>query len=101
MKLLRCVLCGQWIGREEELKGYNQCPNCGKSNVLIELTPQHFYDDDELEALWKLFDDIPINNMDEIEEEYLGFPIGTNRFEIWHWFDRTYSKGVASLINNE
>lgn len=40
-----------------------------------------------LPELWKKFGDIPINNDDEIEEDFLSFPAGTSRFEVWHWFD--------------
>ena len=33
-----------------------------------------------------------------IEVEFQGFPAGTHREEIWHWFDERYSKGVAGLM---
>ena len=33
-----------------------------------------------------------------IEEPFLGFPAGTNREELWHWFDKRHSKGVAYLL---
>lgn len=101
MKIVRCILCGQWIGREDGLNDPQQCPHCGRSNVLMELYSNNILNDDELEVLWKLFDDIPINDRDEIKEQYLDFPTGTNRFDIWHWFDKTHSKGVAYLLNLE
>lgn len=31
------------------------------------------------------------------ERNYFDFPIGTNRFDIWHWFDELYPEGVAKL----
>ena len=40
--------------------------------------------------LWEEFGDIPINDDDEIEEEFLEFEVGTDRFEIWHWFEDTF-----------
>ena len=40
---------------------------------------------------------MPINNDDEIEEDFIDFPAGTYRFEIWRWFDELYSKGVKAL----
>lgn len=37
--------------------------------------------------LWELFAEVPVNNDDEIEEDFLCFEAGTSRFDIWHWFD--------------
>lgn len=55
--------------------------------------------DKRLEALWDQFGDIPMNpDTEQIEEEFLRFPVGTDREEIWHWFDERYSKGVAGLL---
>lgn len=57
--------------------------------------------DEQLEALWDDFGDIPINNDDEINAEFITdgiiWSIGTDRFDIWHWFDKVHSKGVAWL----
>ena len=55
--------------------------------------------DKELEDLWEQFGDIPMNPETEcIEEDFLGFPSGTHREMIWHWFDDRYSKGVHHLM---
>ena len=35
---------------------------------------------------------------EKIEEPFACFPAGTEREEIWHWFDRRHSKGVAYLL---
>lgn len=52
-----------------------------------------------LETLWNQFGDVPMNPETEcIEEEFLGFPAGTHREDIWHWFDERYSKGIAYLL---
>ena len=57
--------------------------------------------DEELEELWTLFSDVPMDPETEcIEEGFLGFDKGTHREEIWHWFDERYSKGVACLMYN-
>lgn len=56
-------------------------------------------DDMLANVLWKAFEDIPMNpETEEIEAEFLGFPAGTHREEIWHWFDKKHSKGVAYLL---
>ena len=55
--------------------------------------------DEELEKLWKRFEDVSMNPETEcIEEPFLGWGAGTHREEIWHWFDQRYSKGVAYLL---
>ena len=41
----------------------------------------------ELQELWDKLGDIPVNNDDEIEEDFLNFPAGTSKFDVWHWFD--------------
>ena len=52
----------------------------------------------DLLALWAEFSDIPINDLDEIEAPFLHFSVGTNRFEVWHWFDERWSGGVYDLL---
>ena len=46
-----------------------------------------------------IFGETPIDNADAILEEFLGFSEGTDRIEIWHWFDENYPEGVAALMN--
>lgn len=98
MIVCRCNSCGKWIGSEEELEDVQRCPVCGKSEGIMDLEAGCSFDDKEIEILWELFGDISTNDMDEIEEEFLGFPAGTDRFEIWHWFDEMYPRGVEGLI---
>lgn len=40
--------------------------------------------------LWDKLGDIPVNEDDEIEEVFEHFEIGTNKFDIWHWFEETF-----------
>lgn len=63
----------------------------------MELDSDSSFTDPDLEQLWDAFGDTPINDLDEIEEPFLDFPAGTYRFDIWHWFDERYSKGVYFL----
>lgn len=52
-----------------------------------------------VESLWKLFEDVPMNPETEcMEESFMGWPAGTHREEIWHWFDEHHSKGVHYLL---
>jgi hypothetical protein len=60
------------------------------------------FTDDELEILWKKFDNVPINCNDEIEIDFIVnndifWLKGTDRFEIWEWFDNNHSDGVFAL----
>ena len=49
--------------------------------------------------MWRQFADVPMNLETEcIEEEFFGWGPGVSREEIWHWFDRRHSKGVAYLL---
>ena len=48
--------------------------------------------------MWERFGDVPIDDADCITEKFFQWPAGTNRFDIWHWFDERYEGGVARLI---
>lgn len=58
--------------------------------------------DAELERFWDEFSDVPMDPETEcMEERFLDFPAGTNREDIWHWFDERYSKGVYYLMHRD
>lgn len=66
------------------------------SGMLIPLRDR----DRELEELWEEFGDVPMDpDTEEIEAPFLCFPVGTNREEVWEWFDERYSRGVAKLMH--
>lgn len=52
----------------------------------------------ELKKMWNEFTDIPINNNDEIEQDFYFWEKGTDRFDIWHWFDEKLPNGIAEWI---
>ena len=55
--------------------------------------------DEKLEELWGKFADIPMDpETEKIEEAFMQWPAGTDREDIWHWFDQRHSKGVAYLL---
>ena len=45
-----------------------------------------------------VFGEIPIDDEDAILEEFLGFSEGTDRIEIWHWFEETFQISVAEAL---
>lgn len=54
-----------------------------------------------LERLWSEFGDVPMDPETEcIESEWHGFPAGTHREIIWHWFEETYDVSVARDLMN-
>lgn len=57
---------------------------------------------DDLNTLWDDLGDIPTvyegEHADEIEENFLQFPIGTHREVIWHWFE---SMNPAFLVGEK
>lgn len=66
------------------------CPTCLDDACLMDL---------DIEALWSYFGDVPMNPVTEkIEADFLHFPVGTPREDVWHWFDKIYPDGVASLL---
>ena len=50
----------------------------------------------EARKLWSDLGDIPINNNDEIDQDFLHFEKGTDRFEIWHWFEEEFDVSIAT-----
>lgn len=55
--------------------------------------------DEVLEDAWEKLGDVPMNPAtEELEEPFWGWPAGTPREEIWHWFDERHSKGIAYLL---
>ena len=52
----------------------------------------------DIKKLWQKLGDIPIDKDENIEETFLHFNIGTNRFEIWHWFEEEYNISITELM---
>ena len=88
----------RWLGPETEITIPSHCPQCGSAAGLNLVDSSMRFTQRELKILWSIFGDVPINDQDEIEEDFLGFTKGTDRFEIWHWFDARIQGGVAGLF---
>lgn len=67
-------------------------------NQLIPLSVR----DAEIERMWDEFANIAFDEDEDgrlvLSEPWLCFPAGTEREEIWHWFDQRHSKGVYWLL---
>ena len=66
-------------------------------------TPMYsMINDNYIRYLWRNLEDIPFDGETEtILEGYYIWDAGTDRDEIWHWFDEHYSKGVYALLYGE
>ena len=45
--------------------------------------------------LWSQLGDVPVNEDGEIETAFLGFEVGTDREDIWSWFEEEFDLSVA------
>lgn len=64
----------------------------------LKLSPR----DQELLALWKQGEDVPIDDSEDERTEiaWAGFPAGTPRMDIWHWFDQQFEYGLGRMLDN-
>lgn len=54
---------------------------------------------EEIKRLWLEFGDVPMNpETEELEYEWNGFPPGTYKEDIWHWFEETYNISIIDLL---
>ena len=65
------------------------CKNCKEYTYLL-----------TLKELWNEFSEVPVNNNDEIEEDFLFFPVGTSKFDVWHWFDERCPRNLHDDLLN-
>lgn len=65
------------------------CKNCKEYTYLL-----------TLKELWNEFSEVPVNNNDEIEEDFLSFPVGTSKFDVWHWFDERCPRNLHDDLLN-
>jgi hypothetical protein len=49
----------------------------------------------QAKELWSKLGDIPVNDEDEIDEDFLHFETGTDKFDVWHWFEDEFVLSVA------
>jgi hypothetical protein len=52
---------------------------------------------EQAEKLWKELEDIPIDEDEFIDVDWHIFPKGTDRVEIWHWFEDYFDIPIAEL----
>ena len=88
---------------EERLGGMDYCHYCTIFDGLDEIETLAERDA-ELAELWAELEDVafdddsPTKRDMVLVDSWRGFPAGTSREDIWHWFDERHSKGVAYLL---
>ena len=98
-KIMNCESCG-WLGiADTGIDG--ACPRCGEADYLVDMSREcllgHIGTQD-LEKLWELLGDVPVNDDDGIEGDFLWFRRGTHKEDVWLWFDEKYPGGVYRLM---
>lgn len=68
---------------EDENFECNWCCNCMDYTQLATIS-----------QLWDDFSEIPVDNDDNIEKDFLIFDKGTSKFDVWHWFDERCPNGI-------
>lgn len=57
------------------------------------------YDLRDIEILWDHFADVPIDpETEQLEEDFFIWKQGTDKEDIWHWFDEHDARGVHYLL---
>lgn len=62
---------------------------------------EHGAEPKALETFWNELGDIPVDDDGIIQESFLWWPKGTDREDIWRWFDEKYPGGVVKLMGLE
>lgn len=100
-KILYCHSCDEVFG-DWEMTIPNHCSVCEAHDMMevIDCKRGMELSDRLIEDLWMLFGVIDYDAETEtILEDFMDFPAGTWREDIWHWFDKAYTKGVYALMN--
>ena len=72
--------------------------NCKKEYSGAELADmeEELFQLRHIEDLWESLGEVAIDpETERTEDEFFGFPAGTHREEIWHWFEEVFDISVA------
>lgn len=89
---------------EEILQMFGKWEDCNTSyndtlgNVVEKVRKEISLTDEVLEFLWERLGDVPVDDDGFLTDCFMGYELGTDREEIWHWFDEHHSEGVAALM---
>lgn len=74
--------------------------NITTANEELETSESTLQDtiDNNVEVLWKEFQSVPVDRNRNLKAAWYAFPKGTNKNDVYDWFNRNYSKGLAYLM---
>jgi len=72
----------------------HDCPVCETDGYLMDLNSKEA-PLQTARALWQSLGNIPVNDEEEIDEDFMDFPKGTDVYYIWHWFEEKFNLSVA------
>lgn len=65
------------------------CPVCDTDGFLTDVT---------VKFMWSELGDVLVNNNDEIERDFYFWKKGTNKIELWLWFDEMIPGGLGKFL---
>lgn len=86
------------IERFDKTEDCNISFNATLENAVEFVAKDIALDDGVIEFLWRRLGEIPVDDDGYIQEDYMGYDAGTDREEIWEWFDEHYSGGISALM---
>lgn len=69
------------------------------NEAAIPMERVDYLSDEKLEELWDRLSEVAIDEEECICEKFLNFEKGSDREEVWKWFDKLHSKGANYLVN--
>lgn len=111
-KVVLTVANEAWDAAREDARKLGYINNNLYANIdewLVTVT-EDAITDEILKEEWDKLGDIPINDDEQIDEDYTvgqgrkwqtSWPKGTDREDIWRWFDMKHSIGVYKLATND
>ena len=113
MKTCICTNCERKFEDDDELELFEEyvpcepkehflgCPDCKTDDYLMDILEIDENNQEDIKKLWEKFGDTPINDNEEIDEDFYIWEKGTDRYEIWHWFDEHLIQGLWRFMEGK
>ena len=101
-KVYRCEQCKTLYKTDKPMKECPFCKSLGKDNIVKALTHKSEHMDSHVLKLeWIIFDnEVNTDENGALETSFFGFPKGTQRADVWKWFNDHYDGGVMKLMTD-
>lgn len=110
MKTVKCTNCEKEFEDDDELEVFRTnipgeptevflgCPNCKTDSYLMDILEIDENNQEDLKKLWEKFEDIYVDDNDEIESDFYIWKKGTDKYYIWSWFDEKLTQGLGKFM---